>query len=87
MKMLIFIFISLIISFQAHAGRYDGLTEVFNKAAKNIDPPPPRDLNLNYNAPGFDPPGLHGPTVNTPPPPSPIPPRHTLTDEFNMNNR
>ena len=72
---------------QAHAGRYDGLTEVFNRAAKHIDPPPPRQLNLDYVAPRFDPPGLRGPDVQVPAPaPAPMPPR-TLTQEFNTGAR
>lgn len=74
---------SALVAFQAHAGRYDGLTEVFNHAAKHIDPPPPRQLNLDYVAPRFDPPGLRGPDVRAPAPAPPPAPSPTLTQEFN----
>lgn len=48
------------------------LTPIFNKAARNIEPPPPTKLKLDHRMPGGDPPGLYGPTIgSTSPPPPP----------------
>lgn len=75
----------------ALAGRYDGLTDVFNAAAKHIDPPPPRDLDYVYRPKDFDISGLHGPDMGSgggarsfeqPAPP----PKPTLTEQFNSVN-
>lgn len=74
------------LSLCASAGRYDGISEVFNRAAKGMDPPQPRELNLDYRASGFDPPGLHGPDIGQPQSFDIPPPARTLTDEFNAQS-
>ena len=55
------------------------LTPIFNKAARNIEPPPPTKLEPHHRMPGGDPPGLHGPTIGTTPPPPPPPIQIKLT--------
>lgn len=78
---------SLVASVNVSAGRYDGITEVFNNAVRNIQPPPPRNFDLDYNAQGFDPPGLRSPTIKAPEPTShSFTPEPTLTDTFNSRN-
>lgn len=65
-------------------GRYDGLVDVFNSAVRHIDPPPPRDLTLEYKPKDFDPPGLNTPDIGGSAPAQTFtPPKPTLTQEFN----
>ena len=74
----------LCITSAAYAGRYQGLAEIFNNAARHIDPPPPRDLTFEYKPKNFDPPGLNTPNIGGSTPAQTFtPPKPTLTQEFN----
>ncbi len=91
MKNLIFLTLCLGITafiFQptnAVAGRYDGLVEVFNKAARGMDDVPLNKLEPVYKPKGFDPPGMNGPSTQVPPIPRTPPPSSppSLTNTFN----
>lgn len=81
------IFISIISFNNAIAGNYGNkineITPIFNRAAKNIDPPPPNKFNYDYRPKAFDPPGMHGPSTQLTPPPPPPPSQIKLTPIFN----
>lgn len=54
-----------VFSSPAFAGRYDGLMRALGKS-NPVPTTRPKHFDNNYNAQGFDPPGMHGPSVNTP---------------------
>ena len=65
-----FTLLLILIAFEAQAGRYDGISDLFNSVAKNIKYLKPNKLDHIYRPHDFDPPGFHGPSIGTPPQPT-----------------